>query len=127
MQERSASPPGSCLMSRTSSPVRSEAPAPESTECACLRLRILPVGVDREESAQPLQGGFVGDAFVPDEAGVEGAPAAVAFGTEMNGNGDDAVPFLEESCRLHGHDGREVRGLRSEGTARKYGIVTAVS
>lgn len=54
------------------------------------------MGVDREESAQPLQGGFVGDAFVPDEAGVEGAPAAVAFGTEMNGNGDDAVPFLEE-------------------------------
>ena len=50
------------------------------------------MGVDREESAQPLQGGFVGDAFVPDEAGVEGAPAAVAFGPEMNGNGDDAVP-----------------------------------
>ena len=77
------------------------------------------MGVDREESAQPLQGGFVGDAFVPDEAGVEGAPATVAFGIGMNGNGEDAVPFLKESCRLHGHDGREVRGLRSEGTARK--------
>ena len=83
--------------------------------CAGLRLRILPVGVDREESAQPLQGGFVGDAFVPDESGVEGVPAAAAFGIGMNGNGDDAVPFLEESCRLHGHDGREVRGVEKRG------------
>ena len=33
----------------------------------------------------------------------------------MNGNGDDAVPFLEESCRLHGHDGREVRGVEKRG------------